>query len=327
MNHDSTHWTLAHLREHLQFAIQLEYWTVPFYMSAMYSIKDPTSDVYKLVQSVVYQEMLHIQLACNAANAFGAEIDLEHAFIQPAYVGRTVPHLQFTAGEVGRDPLDPSMSFEPYSAEIGPLDEPRINAMCLIEYPEQDVDEPPELKQDISEYSTIGEFYRAVLFGATQHVEAIRPNHNQIDIFQNFYRGFPGQAVDSAGVDGLEQVILLIRAITDQGEGVRRSPIVPTEFRNTADGFNNSMDHFAKFELIKSLQRRPECYEGVATPRPGSDGAQAQAILARNFLQFRRNMVELFNGRPPADFGPNMARLGGNILNCWRHGAVPRFEE
>lgn len=325
MNHDSHHWTLAHLREHLQFAIQLEYWTVPFYMSAMYSIKDPTSDVYKLVQSVVYQEMLHIQLACNAANAFGAVIDLEHAFIQPEYVGQKVPHLQFTDGETGRDPLDPSMSFSPYSAEIGPLDELRINAMCLIEYPEIDVDAPPKLRQNVSEYSSIGEFYRAVLFGATQHAAAIRPNHQQVDIFRNFYRNFPGQIVDNAGVDGLEQVIQLIRAITDQGEGVRRHNTVPTTFRNTADGFNNSVDHFAKFELIKSLQRQPECYEGVAAPASGSAGAQAQDILARNFQQFRRDMVELFNGHPPAEFGPNMARLGGNILNCWRQGAIPRF--
>ena len=325
MKPDPLHWTLAHLREHLEFAVQLEYWTVPYYMSALYSIKDPTSDVYRLVQSVVYQEMLHIQLACNAANAFGARIDLEHAFIQPAYVGTQVPHLAFTAGEIGRDPLDPSMSFAPYSAELGPLDEPRINAMCLIEYPEADVDEPPRLRQDVSEYSSIGEFYRAVLFGATQHAEAIRPNHHQVDVFRNFYRGFTSQVVDSAGVDGLEQVIDLIRAITDQGEGVRRSNVVPTEFRNTADGFNTQMDHFAKFELIKSLKQRPECYSGVAQPPPGSAGAQAQALLARNFQQFRTDMVALFNGAMPADFGPNMARLGGNILNCWREGAIPRF--
>lgn len=318
-------WDIGHLREHLQFAIQLEYWTVPYYMAAMYSIKDPTSDAYKLVQSVVYQEMLHIQLACNAANAFGAVVDLEHAFIVPKYVGTQVPHLQFTDGETGRDPVDPSQSYRPYSAEIGPLDEPRINAMCLIEYPEVDVDEPPQLNQDVTEYSSIGEFYRAVLFGATQNVAHLQANRNQVEIFRNFYRGFPSQTVTSVGVDGLEQVIDLLHAITDQGEGVRRSSEIPLRYRNTADGFNSSDDHFEKFNLIKNLQIRPACYSGVADPAPGSEGARAQAILLANFDRFRRDMVTLFNGGMPDQFGPNMAILGGNILNCWRSGAIPRF--
>jgi hypothetical protein len=318
-------WDVGHLREHLQFAIQLEYWTVPYYMAAMYSIKDPTSDAYKLMQSVVYQEMLHIQLACNVANAFGAGIDLEQVFIAPAYVGTQVPHLQFTDGETGRDPVDPSQTYLPYSAEIGPLDEPRINAMCLIEYPEQDVDEPPKLNQDVTEYSSIGEFYRAVEFGATQNVAHLRPNRNQVDIFRNFYRDFPGQTVTAAGVPGLEQVLNLLHAITDQGEGVRRSVEIPPEFRNTADGFNNNVDHFEKFNLVKNLVVRPECYAAVADPPKGSEGRRAQKILLKNFERFRADMVALFNGRPPPEFGPNMAILGGNILHCWRSGAIPRF--
>lgn len=325
MNASNNNWDIRHLREHLQYAIQLEYWTVPFYMSAMYSIKDPTADAYKLIQSVVYQEMLHIQLACNAANAFGAKIDLDHAFISPPYKGKEVPHLMFTKGEIDRDPVDPGQSYRPYSAEIGPLDEARVNAMCLIEYPEDDVNEPPDLKQDATEYSSIGEFYRAVLFGATQHVEDIQANHNQVEIFRNFYRHFPSQTITQPGVAGLNQVMDVINAITDQGEGVRRTDTIPLEYRNTADGFNSNEDHFAKFNQIKNLTEMPECYSGVAHPDKGSAGEEAQKILLRSFERFRRDMVTLFNGTRPRDFGPNMAILGGNILNCWKSGAIPRF--
>lgn len=325
MSQSDSHWTLAHLREHLQFAIQLEYWTVPFYMSAMYSIKDPTSNAYRLVQSVVYQEMLHIQLACNVANAFGTAIDLDHAFIVPEYVGQSVPHLKFGPGVIARDPIDPGQSYDPYSAEIGPLDEARINAMCLIEYPEDDVDEPPQLNQDVTAYSSIGEFYRAVLFGATQHVPAIRGNHNQVAIFRNFYRRFTDQTVTLAGVPGLQQVVDLFSAITDQGEGVRRTDTIPTRYRNTADGFNEAMDHFDKFNLVKNLATLPDCYSGVAEPPAGSEGERAQRTLLRNFERFRHDMVALFNGRTVENFGPNMATLGGNILDCWRNGALPRF--
>ncbi|MBL8151593.1 MAG: hypothetical protein JNN15_16835, partial [Blastocatellia bacterium] len=56
-------WTLEDLQSHLQAAIDLEFWTIPFYMSAMFSIKDPSSRTYQLVRSVVNEEMLHLQLA------------------------------------------------------------------------------------------------------------------------------------------------------------------------------------------------------------------------------------------------------------------------
>ena len=95
--------------------------------------------------------------------------------------------------------------------------------------------------------------------------------------------------------------------------------------RNTADGFNNDADHFEKFNLVKNLLARPECYSGVADPPAGSNGARAQQILLANFERFRGDMVTLFNGGRPEQFGPNMAILGGNILHCWRSGAIPRF--
>jgi hypothetical protein len=64
-------WDLNALWSHLQGVTDLELWTIPFYLTAMYSIKDPSQDAYQLIQSIVYQEMLHAQLACNIANAYG----------------------------------------------------------------------------------------------------------------------------------------------------------------------------------------------------------------------------------------------------------------
>ena len=61
-------WTPKNLKAHIQYAVDLEFWTIPFYMSAMYSIKDRTSDAFQLIQSVVNQEMLHLQSASNIAN-------------------------------------------------------------------------------------------------------------------------------------------------------------------------------------------------------------------------------------------------------------------
>ena len=63
-------WDIRHLHTHLQYAIDLEFWTIPFYLSAMYSIKDKNSRAYQLIRTIVNQEMLHLQSICNVANSF-----------------------------------------------------------------------------------------------------------------------------------------------------------------------------------------------------------------------------------------------------------------
>jgi len=61
---------LESLREHLQWAIELEHFTVPPYMCALYSldaIRNPEAS--EVVASVLVEEMLHITLAANLLNA------------------------------------------------------------------------------------------------------------------------------------------------------------------------------------------------------------------------------------------------------------------
>ena len=68
---DVDDWDMSHMQTHLQAAADLEAWTIPFYLSAMFSICNQDDDAYKLIQSVANQEMLHLQLVGNIANAFG----------------------------------------------------------------------------------------------------------------------------------------------------------------------------------------------------------------------------------------------------------------
>src|SRR3954470_8033680 len=42
-------WTLEQLHEHLQAAVDLEFWTIPFYMAAAYSIKDQGETAFQLI--------------------------------------------------------------------------------------------------------------------------------------------------------------------------------------------------------------------------------------------------------------------------------------
>ncbi len=310
-------WDIASLQTHLQAAVDLEFWTIPFYLSALYSIKNPASEAYQLIQSVAYQEMLHVELAANLANAYG----LSPKFDAPVYEGQAIPHLNFAL-----DIPNPVEKFSPYTAQIGGLDLEHINAMCLIEYPEWRTGHKVNFCPVVTEYGSIGEFYDAVELGAAELVECLVGGHNQVNYFQNFYRLFTVQTVIADGTAGLPQAINLIKAIRTQGAGGQGTHNIPEEYRNTADDIEAAWQHFKKFKIIRELPHFPETYHGVANPDVGSKGYDAQQILIENFTAFRTVMEEMFSGKPmPAGFGAQMATLGGNILNCWKNGAIPKF--
>lgn len=309
-------WDLDALHTHLQYAVDLEFWTIPFYMASLYSIKDQTSDAYQLIQSVAYQEMLHVQLAANIANAFG----LSPSFGAPTYVGQTIPHLDFAL-----DTPNPTEKFDPYTAEIGPLDEAHINAMLLIEYPEWDGGHTPDLDPSAKNYGSIGEFYDALQAGVIELADHIVGGRRQVGFFERYYTEFPDQTIDLDGRKGLPQALRLINAIREQGEGQTDGTLdIPPAFRNTADDIDPAWQHFKKFAHVKA-GGLPETYTGVADPEPGSRGAKAQRILVERFTAFRGLCTALFAGEDPPGFGALMPTVGGAILNCWRHGAVPRF--
>lgn len=309
-------WDLPHLRRHIQYAVDLELWTIPFYMSAMYSIRDPTTEAYQLIQSIVYQEMLHLQLAANISNAFGKSPKLG----VPAYVGTEIPHLDFAL-----DTPDPRPEYSPYSAEIGPLDEKRINAMCLIEYPEWDTGGKPDFHDDVKNYGSIGEFYDALQYGVAELQSHIRGNRRQVSLFARHYANFPQQTITADGADGYVQMRALFEAIREQGEGAHKGEGVPPQFENTADDPAPDEDHFTKFSRIRKEKSLPATYPGETDPKRGSAAAKAQHEVVKRFGKLLHSLEELFGGNPPDDFGAVMAATGAAIGNCWKLGAVPRF--
>jgi hypothetical protein len=310
-------WGLDDLRSHLQGLVDLELWTIPYYMSAMYSIKDPTAREYRTLLDIVHQEMLHVQLACNIANSFGQQ----PKFAVPEYGAATVPHVNFRL-----DDPNPTATYTPYDAAIGPLDATRLNTMCLIEYPEWNTARQPDLRPDQSDYGSIAEFYAAVREGMHQLRDEIRGGVNQIDEFGLYYDRLPSLTVSFDGADGHLQAVALISVIIDQGEGDSRgdTPVIP-DHRNTADGYDESWSHFKKFSHIRAAGALPEVYHGAPQPPAGSPGAQAQERLVRHFRDFLRTLESMFAGQDSSSLGPTMAQVGGDILACWQRGALPRF--
>jgi hypothetical protein len=310
-------WDLGHLQSHLQAAAELEAWTIPYYMAAMFSIVDRSSDAYQLIQSVVNQEMLHLQLVSNVANAYGYSPTFGASAF--AYEGTTIPHLDFHL-----DPDNPIEHFSPFSAEIGPLDELRTNGMCLVEYPEWDTGGKPDYHDDVREYGSIGEFYDALEYGAKQLASDIVGGVNQVDMFSAFYRRLPTATVQASGAEGFAQVALLIDIIRDQGEGAKDATPINEAFQNTADDSEQEVNHYDKFCQIRHA-RLPATYPVKDPSEYTDEDRKRQAILVDNFASFTSLLGDLFAGKNPANFAPLMVTIGGNILACWKSGVTPRF--
>ena len=156
MSNTALDWDISHLRKHLQWAADLELWTIPYYLTVLHSIKDRSSLTYQLVQSVAYQEMLHVQSTANIANAFGAKLQFSFKNYKGGpFNGSTLPHLNFKL-----DTPNPTEWFIPHSVELGPLDLARINSMCLVEYPIWKTGHRPNAREDISKYGSVGNTVR-----------------------------------------------------------------------------------------------------------------------------------------------------------------------
>jgi hypothetical protein len=310
-------WDLKHLQSHLQGVVDLEFWTIPYYLTIMYSIKDPSCEAYRLIQVSVYQEMLHAQLACNISNAFS----YSPKFRAPVYQADKVPHVNFDL-----DVPNPTTIFTPFSAELGPLDEKRVNTMCLVEYPEWDTERQPDLRENQEEYGSIGEFYDAVRTGMYELKHELRGGVKQVDEFRQFYNRFSEPTITRDGDRGYVQAAKLIQVIVDQGEGQTQEVAdVPLEYQNTADGFRDSWPHFRRFTFIRNSRPFPETFSGVPDPPRGSPGYKAQQTLIKDFAAFMRTLDALFSGANADEFGPQMAKIGGDILTCWQRNAIPRF--
>ncbi len=80
--------TIESLRQHLQWAIEIEHSTLPPYLCALYSIKDGHNrEAVEVIHSVFLEEMLHMTLAANLLNAVGGSPRIDVPGV-PALVSR-----------------------------------------------------------------------------------------------------------------------------------------------------------------------------------------------------------------------------------------------
>ena len=77
--------SIAWLRDALQLAIQLELSTLPPYLIARWTIKEPNTPVERSIRVVTREEMSHLGLACNLLVAIGGTPLIADERVVPRY--------------------------------------------------------------------------------------------------------------------------------------------------------------------------------------------------------------------------------------------------
>jgi hypothetical protein len=276
---------LPWLLESLQWAIELEFSTIPIYLSGMWSIIQP-GEVYYIIKSVVMEEMLHMGLACNMLVAVGGT---------PKITAPTFPARGLTGG------VRPDLC-----VYLEGLNHRTVEMYMQIEEPEHRVAAATATES----FHTIGEFYDAIAAAFTGLGPSIstagqltatlpvpdpsQPDHQPSPPIIN-------EALTQLGT--LEQVQQAIATIKDQGEGTSSSP----------DDNEGDLAHYYRFGEIKhgrELVQAPDgsrqwlgpevpfppCYPVQQVPSGGYPQVSAVVDFDRQHAQLITNLERAWNG-------------------------------
>ncbi|HYN89227.1 MAG TPA: ferritin-like protein [Ardenticatenaceae bacterium] len=305
MSRSSTPWTIEDHPTALQDAIDLELWTIPLYLTALFSIKDLSSEAARLIFSVAAQEMLHLQLACNLANVFGGT----PRFNQPVY--DPTKGIPFHTPEQGT-PVN-----GPFEVRLGPLDENAINLFLEVELPKElSADHGQGTLGPADTYDSIGEFYAAIQSGITQlwptHAQ---PGRRQKNVFQSQYPQI------NFNITTLNLALQSLELIVDQGEGADPEGHIPTEYVPTGNPTDET-SHYVRFLKVKAdlLQGGIETYQDT-----GASATKQQDDLNERFTVFLQDLTASFNSDGSQVNLCNMQPIEPATIAVWQAGACPQF--
>jgi hypothetical protein len=327
------HWSANDLHAHLQHAIDLEFWTIPLYLSSLYSIENldkierqdyPVAA--KLLASVAVQEMLHLELVSNLANALGHTPSI------------SCPHYD----DVARIPFihpDPSQLPERlrgFHIRIGPLDENQLKLFCAIEHPDSPVREPWAQKD---EYDSIGEFYEALRIGVEQLWDDCFVGEEvrrwQVGVFDGYTPKTNPDIGFSQTITTRASALDAIDAIIAQGEGASNADIPPqfeppkqtAEHEYHAGWFAPELSHYQKLSIIlENIEHLPPVYPLRTGTDEGPNAAQRALESHFHDLLYQMNAAFRPGGRGlTGAFWTSMGKMEERITAVWRSGVVPSF--
>lgn len=237
---------LDHLHDLLQKALELELFTIPPYLTALYSIKDGVKgrnvDSAKTILSVVLEEMLHATLVANVMNAVGAKPlvspGMSDGKLEKCHYPSSMPHIK----------KDIRVSLLKFS-------ENAVRNFRAIEEPEK----PEEWQESIKsgEIHSIGHLYQIVL----GHLISLANDIGEKELFVGRPDRQVGPEINQVGpekyfaahggvirIKGLADAMAAISEVSEQGEG----RVHVTNLTGDELLFHQSKEvaHFYRFEQI-----------------------------------------------------------------------------
>jgi Ferritin-like len=186
------------LKTSLQAAVELEMSTIPPYLCAMWSIKDPADPVHGMIRDIVLEEMSHLGTACNMLTAVGGTPALNTSDAVPTYPG----------------PL-PGGVHPGLVVSLSGLTKDVVKSVFMeIELPESG---PLAFAEGMA-FPTIGAFYDSIL----QAFQQIPPGTVTGERQLNHPFGGPADLIEIHSVADAETAIARIK---QQGEGTAQSPV------------------------------------------------------------------------------------------------------
>lgn len=235
--------TKAQLQQAAQLAIQVEFTTIPAYLTALYSITDTASNAYQTLRSVAMEEMFHVNQAANILVGLGGfpKFTGHYAPSYPGYLPHANPK---TTPLVGLFRASPEV-FE--------------NVFAAIETPA-----PADALPEGDNYNTIAQLYEALKQGVHKFngnpFDSATLSRQRTDIYLGKFGGDVLTVVDKSSFD--QAVIQIVK----QGEGTvpLSAPLEPIQQYGAYNHYGTRTDgtygpilgtpfelsHFKKFRQV-----------------------------------------------------------------------------
>jgi len=240
--------TVASLRTHLQWALELEHATIPAYMCALYSIKEGhNKEASEVILSIFMEEMLHMGLVANLLNAIGGSPKLDYPEFIATYP-TPLPH-----------------SDESFEVPLGKFSREGIEPFLNIERPAAHSGQPED-----HNYESIGQFYESIEIGFQYLADKLGADQvftgnieNQISSDTTYYGG-AGRII---AVTDLQSALAAMTEIVEQGEGLDHGSIFDGD-RNMFHPERDEIGHYFRFQEILHGQY----YQKTDTAKSGPTG-------------------------------------------------------
>ena len=293
---DSSICTLSELKEQLQTAIEIEWATIPVYLTTLYSIVESyNSEIYHLIETVIIQEMMHMSQAANLLIALNGSPLIDDPSVIPSYPatglpGGVLPGLTLSLGKLSLEHV--------YKVFMG------------IEIPQRSFVASPSIS---NEKNTVGAFYNEIK-ECIKYLGDDIFNASTVDLQVKW----PWDTAKSVGyivpVTNMASALEAIDLVISEGEGA--GLLNPNEIGS------DTLAHFYKFEEIvcqKHLEKVGNfhyAYSGLPIPFdpigvwPMRPNPTAATVLPNTncyhesktfhgvYRKVLRSLQHIFNGHP-----------------------------